>query len=43
MFSNRELSEYWNLGYINALKNNKLITDQEANILFDYNSEQERT
>jgi len=41
MFSNKELSKYWNLGYINALKNNKLITGKEANILFDYNSTKE--
>ena len=38
MFSNKELSNYWNLGYINALLDRKLITDKEADILSDYNS-----
>lgn len=30
-------SNYWNLGYINALKDKKLITDKEVDILNDYN------
>jgi len=39
MFSEKQLSYYWNLGYINALRGNKLITKKETDILADYNED----
>lgn len=41
MFGDKRYSSYWNLGYISALKNHKIITDKEARVLFKYNSEKE--
>jgi len=41
MFGDKKYSSYWNSGYINALKNHKIITAKEVRILSKHNLEKE--
>lgn len=41
MFGEKKYSSYWNSGYINALKNHKIITIKETRILSKHNLKKE--